>query len=215
LLTGPGAERLYVLLTRLPAIDPLAQEGDDHVAALFQVPGDAVGSLELGRSKGRRCAASSDTKDLVGPGMREVALGPEDHAGIGHIDRAVVTYRCPVEELGPGVHVGNDLTGTFVERAGHVDVRHPERIATDREPLGRIEGDALLPSLDELEVVGGAVRPEPADVAVVVPLSWIAIHVGHEPDIEIAIVAGRLGSLEVCGLSRLSKLGSKILVYGR
>ena len=117
--------------------------------------------------------------------------------------------RGTVQELGPTSdgHIRQGGSGALVERAGKVDVRHPQGITDNGQPLGCIQGHALLPAFDEFEVVGRSVRPEPADVAVVVLGRGSAIDVGHEPDIEIAIVAGRLRSLQVGGLPYLAEPG--------
>ena len=143
-------------------------------------------------------------------------MGPKSDSGIGHVDRTVGPHRGAVQELHPTSdgHIGEGGSGALVEGAGKVDVRHPQRIAVNGQPLGCIQGHALLPAFDELEVVGRTVRPEPADVAVVVLGRGSAVDVGHEPDVEIAIVAGRLRALQVGGLPYLAEPGRYFLVHG-
>src|SRR4029453_6785426 len=120
-----------------------------------------------------------------------------------HEDSTIGPTRGTVQELHPTSdgHICERGSGALVECAGKVDVRHPQGVTDNGQPLGCIQGHALLPAFDELEIVGRTVRPEPADVPVVVLGRWSAVDVGHEPDIEIAIVAGRLGPLQVAGLT--------------
>ena len=136
-----------------------------------------LGPSSLGEVRAAVAPASGHPEHLVGAGVGDIALGSEEHSGIGHVDRSVRSHRGAIEEpgLALGADVGDQRPGALVEGAGEVDVRHPQRVAADGQSLGRIQGDALLPALDELDRVRGSVRPEPADVSVVVLLGGVPL----------------------------------------
>src|SRR3954447_15467052 len=125
--------------------------------------------------------------------MGDLPLGSKGNSGVGHVDSTIGPDCGAVQELHPTAdgHIRQGGSSTLVECAGKVYVRYPQGISDNGKPLGRIEGHALLPAFNEFEVVGRTVRPQPADVAVVVLGRWSAVDVGNEPDIAIAIVPGR------------------------
>ncbi len=103
--------------------------------------------------------------------------------------------------------VGDERAGLPVEAAHRVDVGHPERVAHDRHALGRVEGDLVATTGDELQRVDRAVGLEPADVAVVVLAAGAAVDVGDEPDVLVGVPAGGLGGLEA--IHRLDHAGGR------
>ena len=71
---GPEPSDSSSVSSRLPSVDPLAQEGDDHERFLPRIPGNPVGSLELGGGERRGRLRPGDSEDLIGAGMGDAPL---------------------------------------------------------------------------------------------------------------------------------------------
>ena len=110
------------------------------------------------------------------------AIGPDGHV---------------VEELGSlELDAGHRDPGAPVEAADGVDVRHPERVVLQREPLGPVELHAVDAAGDELQRIHRAVPVETRDVTVAVLGARPSVDVGDVPDVELFVVLGGLGVLK-------------------
>src|SRR5206468_9061979 len=106
-----------------------------------------------------------------GPRVQRVAHVVEPNAGVGDVERAGLRDRDVVQEYraqaGQAYAVPRGA-GPRVERPDHIDVRDPQRVPPECQPLRGVEGHTAVAALDELEVFDGAVRPHAADESVVV-----------------------------------------------
>src|SRR5437867_2098060 len=142
----------------------------------------------------RHLAVGTDAEYAVGPGMQHVAQVVEPDSGIGDVDRAGRGDRDVVQEDGARAVEPDAVQRDScprIERADPVDVRHPQRVAEQRQALRRVEGYTRTAALDELEVLDRPVGPHAADEAVVVLRRRGAVDVRDKVDVLCRVVQHR------------------------